>query len=425
MNIGFDIDLVLVDIVPDWIRHLEYKSCKKIDLTKYSKLPYTLNELYGLEYDGYFDKKDLYDNLKPINNSVEILKQLSLNHEIHLISKVMPGHIESKVKFIRKYFPFIENIHLTNDKSCVNVDIMIDDRADNLNTMGCKRVLFETVYRQTEELVNGVHINKLDEIFDILKKENMLNKKDIKDVKFNLLTGIKDSNKKGFYVFKCDCGNVVEKRKNDVIQGKTKSCGCIKSKNISKARKKHGACGTKLYKIFCGMRQRCLNKKNKRYKNYGGRGITIYKDWLSDYSNFNEWALNNGYEEGLSIERIDNNGDYEPNNCKWIELKEQARNKSCTIKMCYNGEMMLLKDLCVKFNVDYRLALSRYRKGYTFEEVFSLKSLYKDKAHFNVFTLNGETKNLSDWCKIYNKNYSTVWARIYRYGKSFEYSINN
>ncbi|MDK2600564.1 hypothetical protein QO179_24015 [Bacillus stercoris] len=128
-----------------------------------------------------------------------------------------------------------------------------------------------------------------------------------------------------------------------------------------------------MYKIWSGMKSRCLQKTNPSYSNYGGRGISIYGDWL-EYESFRNWALLNGYndEEDLSIERINVNGHYEPLNCEWIPKKKQSQNKRNTIYITMNGRTMTLKDWCLVLNLRYQSVWSRInRYGYTPEEALT------------------------------------------------------
>ena len=165
-----------------------------------------------------------------------------------------------------------------------------------------------------------------------------------------------------FGIFWCDfCKQEVERR---LINGKiAKSCGCVQYKeNIGNF--KDGRTGTRLYKIWDGIKQRSLNLKNKDYPNYGGRGITICQEWVNDYTKFRNWALNNGYQEGLTIDRINNNGNYEPTNCQWLTSKENTRKRSSTkvsleisneIRSLYNSGYYTQKELGIKYSVDQQL----------------------------------------------------------------------
>lgn len=111
-----------------------------------------------------------------------------------------------------------------------------------------------------------------------------------------------------------DCGREKSIRASDLYDSKYTSCKCKKVK--------HGKSDSKLYSIYSNMKDRCLNPNNHAYKHYGGRGIKINKEWLKDFKYFFEWSINNGYKEGLSIDRIDVNGGYEPSNCRWVTLSE-------------------------------------------------------------------------------------------------------
>lgn len=128
---------------------------------------------------------------------------------------------------------------------------------------------------------------------------------------------------------KCNCLNETEciVSSTHLLSGHTKSCGCYMKEQISKANSKHKLCENRLYNIFRNMKQRCYNPKTINYKNYGGKGITICEEWLDEktgFINFYNWAIKNGYNENLTIDRIDVNGDYEPNNCQWITKSENS-----------------------------------------------------------------------------------------------------
>ena len=136
--------------------------------------------------------------------------------------------------------------------------------------------------------------------------------------------------KRRFGIYKCGfCGNNFKAITNDINRGDTKSCGCYSIKRIRERNTKHGLIDTRLYSIWRDIKSRTLNPKHKAYQDYGGRGIIICDEWKNDFIPFYNWAMSNGYEEnkGLSIDRIDNDGNYEPNNCRWVGGTIQARNK--------------------------------------------------------------------------------------------------
>lgn len=132
------------------------------------------------------------------------------------------------------------------------------------------------------------------------------------------------------WLCKCTCGNTTIVDGRDLRKGATKSCGCLlkeKAANrIVKMNTIHNNSHSRLYNIWVGMRDRCRRQKNWAYKYYGGRGISVCKEWDS-YLEFKKWALQNGYEENLTIDRINVNDNYKPSNCRWITIQEQQRNK--------------------------------------------------------------------------------------------------
>lgn len=130
----------------------------------------------------------------------------------------------------------------------------------------------------------------------------------------------KDKWKKSYYVCLCDCGNIVVSRDTSLKFHKTHSCGCIKYT-------KHGMNRTRLYGIWCNMKSRCRNKNTPAYLRYGERGIAICDEWIEDFRNFLSWALENGYENNLTLDRIDNNKGYFPQNCRWVDMHIQSTNR--------------------------------------------------------------------------------------------------
>jgi hypothetical protein len=132
----------------------------------------------------------------------------------------------------------------------------------------------------------------------------------------------------------------------------------------------HGQHNTKLYAIWCSMKQRCLNKKDKQYCDYGGRGITVCHQWLK-FESFYEWSLINGYQVGLTIERISNDGNYEPENCKWIPKAEQSENTRKCKFITYKGETKILKHWARDLGMSYVALQHRLKRGWSIEEAFT------------------------------------------------------
>jgi hypothetical protein len=162
-----------------------------------------------------------------------------------------------------------------------------------------------------------------------------------------------------FGLYKCGfCGNEFRTSTQGVLRGKTKSCGCYNIKRVRESNTKHGLRSTRLYTTWSDIKRRTLNPKHKSYQNYGGRGITICEEWL-DIHNFYKWALSNGYSDELSIDRIDNDGNYCPENCRWVTPTIQIRNQrirktntSGYKGVCYRkGNNIYTAQICVNKNV--------------------------------------------------------------------------
>ena len=127
----------------------------------------------------------------------------------------------------------------------------------------------------------------------------------------------------------------------------------------------HGKCGTRLYNIFQGMKKRCYNKHRKDFYEYGGRGISICDEWLNDFQTFYDWSMSNGYDDNLTIDRIDNDKGYSPANCRWVDIKTQSNNTRKNVYLGYNGETMTLAEWSRKLNINRNTLKARYRKGWS------------------------------------------------------------
>jgi hypothetical protein len=203
--------------------------------------------------------------------------------------------------------------------------------------------------------------------------------RDLTGQKFGMLTCIKDvgrsKSKSVMWLCRCDCGNETIVNSGHIVSGNTKSCGCLIKEVLTKRNTTHSLTKdssgrqTKLYNVWVSMRQRCFNAKSRDYKDYGGRGITVCKSWL-DYKNFHNWAMTNGYKDGLTIERINVNGDYEPNNCIWVTPDKQAKNTRNNHFISYNGQTKILAEWSRILGVES--SLLRYRlKTWSVEEAFT------------------------------------------------------
>ena len=149
--------------------------------------------------------------------------------------------------------------------------------------------------------------------------------------KYNSLTVISEASRRGnsrrWYCL-CDCGNTTVVHQGCIRCGNTKSCGCLQKARGCISNKTHGGSGSRLFNIWNGMKQRCYDSNQASYKSYGGRGITVCKEWLDDFAAFEAWALSNGYSNELTLERKKNHLGYNPKNCTWATRKEQSRNRS-------------------------------------------------------------------------------------------------
>lgn len=179
----------------------------------------------------------------------------------------------------------------------------------------------------------------------------------------------------------------------------------------------------RLYRIWCNMRFRCNKEYNTHYDLYGGRGIKVCQEWdnLNDgFQNFEKWAKQSGYSDDLTIDRINNDGNYEPDNCRWVNMVVQSRNKRNSRIVTFNGETLHIKDMAEKHNIPANVAENRYQKGWSIEKIFSTP--YK-KPFERTVNYKGEEVTLRQLSEITGIKLNTIKTR-YQRGFSVERMIS-
>jgi len=159
------------------------------------------------------------------------------------------------------------------------------------------------------------------------------------------------------------------------------------------------------HSMYC----RCYYPSTNGYERYGGRGIKMCDEWINNPESFYIWSIDNGYRKGLTIDRIDVNGNYDPSNCRWVTKETQDNNRRTNRKITYNGETKTLSQWAREYNINIVTLSDRLKTGLSIEEALN-KLVIKSGGHI-FYTLNNETKLLSEWCKIYNINYQTAWEK--------------
>ena len=169
-----------------------------------------------------------------------------------------------------------------------------------------------------------------------------------------------------YWLCQCDCGNKKSIRMDALVSGRTNSCGCIPTGKI-----KHGQSRSKLYGVWTAIKMRCYNPNEPAYCHYGMRGIRMCDEWHNSFQPFFDWAIEHGYSEGLTIDRIDNDGDYEPANCRWVTQRVQNSNRRDTVFIDWNGKSLSMREWSDITGMNIRTINYRYRAGWPPERIFT------------------------------------------------------
>lgn len=167
---------------------------------------------------------------------------------------------------------------------------------------------------------------------------------------------------------KCECGVEYLVTDSELIHGRRKTCA-----KCSKVKETHGMTNTRIFHIWQSMKQRCSNDKHRKYVYYGARGIRVCSEWNESFESFYNWAINNGYKEHLTIDRIDVNGNYEPDNCRWVNTQVQANNKRNNRVVNYNGENYTIAELSALFGINYSCLYYRVQNGWDMAKALNIQ----------------------------------------------------
>jgi len=224
---------------------------------------------------------------------------------------------------------------------------------------------------------------------------------------------------------RCVCGAEKTVYQGNLTQGKSHGCGCAARKLTGERARTHGKRNTRLYNIWVLMRRRCYDESSVSYKNYGGRGISVCDEWLGHdgFQHFWDWSHENGYSESASprdcsIDRIDVNGNYCPENCRWIDMRSQSRNKQGTHWVEFGGETISLAEFCERYNVAPALASARFQRGWSPAEVMFFHPKYLPK----LIEYKGETRTQRGWAKHFGIDHRKLQYRL-NHGWTFEQAI--
>lgn len=197
---------------------------------------------------------------------------------------------------------------------------------------------------------------------------------DLTGKRFNHLVVIERANNspRGSTMWRCvcDCGNEKLVRRDNLVYGAVKSCGCLTHRPAYN--RTHNKSKSKLYRKWVSMKRRCYDITSAGYKNYGGRGIEVCDEWKESFESFYDWAMKTRQDDTLTLERVDVNGNYCPENCTWITKAEQSNNRTSCIMITYNGKTQNLMQWCKELNLDYKRTYNRmFKSHWSFDKAIS------------------------------------------------------
>ena len=224
---------------------------------------------------------------------------------------------------------------------------------------------YEEQFHEVESLKRSLNLAFSRRVY-----ENLIGKR------YGRLTVIEFEGTRGNFAIwkcKCDCGNIVSVLAHNLKSGVTNSCGCLKHEILSVIKTEQDLLYSKMRNTWLNIKDRCFNKKSTNYPHYGGRGITMFEGWIDDFEAFYNYVskLEHFGEKGYSLDRIDNDGNYEQGNLRWATHIQQCNNRRTSIKIEYHGKIMSLKEVADIAGIEYHVIYGRYKRGTRNEELFS------------------------------------------------------
>lgn len=227
--------------------------------------------------------------------------------------------------------------------------------------------------------------------------------------------------KRTYYVCLCSCGKYTTVEHYKLIYGTTKSCGCLRISKIKQLNLNHNDCNSKIYNIWAGIKQRCLNINSKSYKHYGGRGINIYEPWINDFAAFRDYVGKR--PNGMTIDRIDNNKGYIPGNIRWANSKVQSNNRRCNIKIQDENSVISLCEFAESIGLKIKTVYKKLRYDkMSIDEIKKNKDLIR---RHNVLEIDGEIVTIAEAARYYKIPESTLHYSIKLKGMSLSDAIES